>query len=203
MFYLKSLLWWFHYLCMPFFRCGVKSIPQSEGSTTSGFSDAVQVRERHGRPGRRAPSPPPPIYKDQSKRLESFQAVSWQQHLAATPDKLAKAGFYYIGPSDRVKCGYCGGKLKNWQPTDSAVEEHVKHFPDCSFVKTFKIQIVVLSKNIRTKAKKDSCKPSKELMIEAAEERAKSKQSTPGRKKVFITLIATFCRVALLENQPL
>uniref|UniRef100_A0A8C5Z9S3 RING-type E3 ubiquitin transferase n=1 Tax=Marmota marmota marmota TaxID=9994 RepID=A0A8C5Z9S3_MARMA len=40
-----------------------------------------------------------------------------------SPLELARAGFYYVGPGDRVACFACGGKLK-----------HRRHFPNCPFL---------------------------------------------------------------------
>ncbi|XP_008048328.1 baculoviral IAP repeat-containing protein 3 [Carlito syrichta] len=51
-----------------------------------------------------------------------------------SPTDLAKAGFYYIGPGDRVACFACGGKLSNWEPKDDAMSEHLRHFPRCPFL---------------------------------------------------------------------
>uniref|UniRef100_A0A480P436 Baculoviral IAP repeat-containing protein 2 isoform 1 n=1 Tax=Sus scrofa TaxID=9823 RepID=A0A480P436_PIG len=51
-----------------------------------------------------------------------------------SPADLAKAGFYYIGPGDRVACFACGGKLSNWEPKDDAMTEHLRHFPNCPFL---------------------------------------------------------------------
>ncbi|XP_076969255.1 baculoviral IAP repeat-containing protein 3-like isoform X2 [Tamandua tetradactyla] len=51
-----------------------------------------------------------------------------------SPADLAKAGFYYIGPGDRVACFACGGKLSNWEPKDDAMAEHLRHFPSCPFL---------------------------------------------------------------------
>ena len=141
--------------------------------------------QRTGRPRRRSRprSPPPPRYKQVEARRQSFLGVDWPLHLDATPDKLVKAGFYYIGP-DRVKCGYCGGRLKNWQPRDSAIEEHLKHFPNCEFVQNIEKQTAVLSKNIRTETKGLNCVSSEELMRQHAEERAKSNAKEQWRKTV-------------------
>ncbi|XP_013418146.1 baculoviral IAP repeat-containing protein 7-A-like [Lingula anatina] len=50
------------------------------------------------------------------------------------PSELAKAGFFYLGTSDIVKCAYCGGKIRSWGRGDDAFGEHLKHFPLCSFV---------------------------------------------------------------------
>ncbi|XP_048348256.1 baculoviral IAP repeat-containing protein 2 [Sphaerodactylus townsendi] len=65
-------------------------------------------------------------------RLRTFQ--SWPLTFLA-PSDLAKAGFYYVGPGDRVACFACGGQLGNWDPEDNAVSEHRRHFPSCPFVK--------------------------------------------------------------------
>lgn len=64
-------------------------------------------------------------------RLNTFQA--WPLTFLA-PSALAKAGFYYIGPGDKVACFTCGGQLSNWEPKDNAMSEHRRHFPDCRFV---------------------------------------------------------------------
>ncbi|XP_037361617.1 baculoviral IAP repeat-containing protein 2 [Talpa occidentalis] len=51
-----------------------------------------------------------------------------------SPSELAKAGFYYLGPGDRVACFACGGTLSNWEPKDDAMSEHRRHFPNCPFL---------------------------------------------------------------------
>lgn len=64
-------------------------------------------------------------------RLRTF--TNWPVTFLS-PSDLAKAGFYYIGPGDKVACFACDGKLNNWEPNDNALAEHRRHFPDCSFV---------------------------------------------------------------------
>ncbi|XP_040113793.1 baculoviral IAP repeat-containing protein 2 isoform X2 [Oryx dammah] len=51
-----------------------------------------------------------------------------------SPLELARAGFYYIGPGDRVACFACGGTLNNWEPKDNAMLEHQRNFPNCPFL---------------------------------------------------------------------
>ncbi|XP_040832798.1 baculoviral IAP repeat-containing protein 2 [Ochotona curzoniae] len=51
-----------------------------------------------------------------------------------SPSELARAGFYYVGPGDRVACFACGGQLSNWEPKDDAMAEHRRHFPKCPFL---------------------------------------------------------------------
>lgn len=65
-------------------------------------------------------------------RLKSFH--NWPLNGQLTPQELANAGFYYTGVGDQVACFCCGGKLKNWEPTDRAWSEHRRHFPKCLFV---------------------------------------------------------------------
>ncbi|KAM6157813.1 baculoviral IAP repeat-containing protein 3-like isoform 2-T2 [Rhynchocyon petersi] len=64
-------------------------------------------------------------------RLHTFQ--QWPLTFLL-PTDLAKAGFYYIGPGDRVACFACGGKLSNWELKDDAIVEHLRHFPNCPFL---------------------------------------------------------------------
>ncbi|XP_077749376.1 baculoviral IAP repeat-containing protein 3 isoform X2 [Canis aureus] len=69
--------------------------------------------------------------KSEEDRLCTFQG--WPLAFPL-PSALARAGFYYVGPGDRVACFACGGKLSNWEPDDDALSEHLRHFPDCPFV---------------------------------------------------------------------
>ncbi|NWX83801.1 BIR protein, partial [Nothoprocta ornata] len=47
---------------------------------------------------------------------------------------LARAGFYYTGVKDVVKCFSCGLVLADWQPGDNALERHRLSGASCSFV---------------------------------------------------------------------
>jgi len=38
-----------------------------------------------------------------------------------------------LGPEDNVRCYWCGGSLKAWQPTDQPMMEHLRWFPECLF----------------------------------------------------------------------
>lgn len=50
-------------------------------------------------------------------------------------NRLAMIGFYYIGPSDIVKCFFCGLEIGSWEPDDDLVEEHLKHMPGCRLLR--------------------------------------------------------------------
>lgn len=76
-------------------------------------------------------SPNPCLMNTENNRLLTFQM--WPLTFLS-PTVLAKAGFYYIGPGDRVACFACGGKLSNWEPNDDPISEHLRHFPACPFL---------------------------------------------------------------------
>ncbi|XP_006013512.1 baculoviral IAP repeat-containing protein 2 [Latimeria chalumnae] len=67
----------------------------------------------------------------EESRLQTYQ--NWPLTFLS-PAQLVKAGFYYVGPGDKVACFACGGQLNNWEPRDCAMSEHKRHFPTCSFV---------------------------------------------------------------------
>ncbi|XP_078525073.1 baculoviral IAP repeat-containing protein 7-B-like [Lissotriton helveticus] len=65
-------------------------------------------------------------------RLASFRY--WPLHAVVQPQKLAEAGFFYVGHGDHVKCFYCDGGLRNWEVDDDPLIQHAKWFPRCEFV---------------------------------------------------------------------
>ncbi|XP_066227464.1 baculoviral IAP repeat-containing protein 3 [Saccopteryx leptura] len=73
------------------------------------------------------------LMKTENNRLLTFQM--WPLSFLS-PTVMAKAGFYYIGPGDRVACFACGGKLSNWEPDDDPLSEHLRHFPTCPFLES-------------------------------------------------------------------
>jgi len=77
--------------------------------------------------------------KNEEVRLSTFR--DWPERAAAIvePREIAKAGMFYTGQADRVQCAYCRGYLRNWVQGDRPADEHRRHFPDCSFVKTTSI----------------------------------------------------------------
>ncbi|NXD80032.1 XIAP ligase, partial [Halcyon senegalensis] len=76
--------------------------------------------------------PKNPAMCSEETRLMSFH--NWPLNSPLTPKELANAGFYYTGVCDQVACFCCGGKLKQWEPSDRAWSEHKRHFPSCLFV---------------------------------------------------------------------
>ncbi|XP_003492056.1 putative inhibitor of apoptosis isoform X3 [Bombus impatiens] len=66
-----------------------------------------------------------------SQRLQSF--TNWPISSIVSPEKLAKAGFYYLQHDDEVQCTYCGGILRKWKLGDDPERKHREYFPNCNF----------------------------------------------------------------------
>ncbi|KAH9500236.1 hypothetical protein Btru_077545 [Bulinus truncatus] len=75
-------------------------------------------------------------YKTEHSRLNSF--TTWDMSRNPKPSDLAKAGFFYVGHGDSVKCFFCDGGLRNWEPNDDPWREHARWFPRCPYVKQSK-----------------------------------------------------------------
>ncbi|RWS22317.1 baculoviral IAP repeat-containing protein 3-like isoform X2 [Leptotrombidium deliense] len=71
-------------------------------------------------------------YGDVATRERSFK--DWKIDFIPTSD-LSRAGFYYTGIGDVVRCFACNGLIYSWENGDDPLTEHKKHFPLCSFVK--------------------------------------------------------------------
>ncbi|XDV23980.1 hypothetical protein PO909_028303, partial [Leuciscus waleckii] len=66
------------------------------------------------------------------ERLLTF--VNWPSRITVQPDQLAKAGFYYVGRNDDVKCFCCDGGLRCWESGDDPWVEHAKWLPICEYL---------------------------------------------------------------------
>ncbi|CAK8672492.1 unnamed protein product [Clavelina lepadiformis] len=78
--------------------------------------------------------PVSPHMRNEDSRFETFDHRLPQSRVRATPRQIAKAGFFFLGERDRVKCWYCNGGLQNWDPDDEPWSEHAKWFPTCEFL---------------------------------------------------------------------
>ena len=74
-----------------------------------------------------------PHYENESKRLDSFH--SWPLNYPQKPTDLSNAGFFYSGPGDTVTCFHCNGSLGKWVRDEDPIDEHLKSFPKCPFIK--------------------------------------------------------------------
>uniref|UniRef100_A0A8C4S7L7 RING-type E3 ubiquitin transferase n=1 Tax=Erpetoichthys calabaricus TaxID=27687 RepID=A0A8C4S7L7_ERPCA len=73
-----------------------------------------------------------PEMEEESSRMSSYH--NWPPSASVHPQLLARAGFFYTGHSDNVKCFYCDGGLRNWEAGDDPWREHAKWFPRCEFL---------------------------------------------------------------------
>ncbi|XP_053500174.1 baculoviral IAP repeat-containing protein 7 [Ictalurus furcatus] len=73
-----------------------------------------------------------PDMEPEDTRLTTFS--NWPTSSSIQPDTLARAGFFYTGHSDNVKCFFCNGSLRNWEPGDDPWQEHAKWFPRCEYL---------------------------------------------------------------------
>lgn len=74
-----------------------------------------------------------PQYMNYTRRLRSFD--KWPTQLVPTGVELARAGFFYTGYSDEVKCFSCGVELHNWKDKDTAPSEHRRWSKFCRYMK--------------------------------------------------------------------
>jgi hypothetical protein len=89
--------------------------------------------------------PPPPTSQTQihdssvhamrseATRLETYDRFSLDANVK--PADLAKSGFFYVGPSDRVRCAFCNLNLHNWEAGDNPHVEHQRYAPTCPFIR--------------------------------------------------------------------
>ncbi|XP_059479745.1 baculoviral IAP repeat-containing protein 1e-like isoform X2 [Neocloeon triangulifer] len=71
-----------------------------------------------------------PEYSSVASRLISFE--NWPK--SQPPQVLARAGFYYTGCEDEVRCFYCSAALKDWDDEANPVARHANANPRCRFL---------------------------------------------------------------------
>ncbi|XP_071394537.1 E3 ubiquitin-protein ligase XIAP [Centroberyx affinis] len=67
-----------------------------------------------------------------NSRLDSFRGSTLAQQVSA--ERLARAGFYFTGHADRVRCFSCQKTVENWCGGDTPVERHKEVSPSCKFL---------------------------------------------------------------------
>lgn len=76
----------------------------------------------------------PSGYHYEEVRLASFNG--WPHtRWVNSPKTLAKAGFYYTGELDKVKCFECQVEIYEWVEGDSPMGDHQRWRPTCRFVR--------------------------------------------------------------------
>ncbi len=68
----------------------------------------------------------------ESSRLRTFQ--NWPTNAPVDSQRIARAGFYYMGQDLEVQCFSCGGRISEWQYGDKVMAKHRLLDPRCPFV---------------------------------------------------------------------
>ncbi|KAJ8913512.1 hypothetical protein NQ315_017062 [Exocentrus adspersus] len=77
-------------------------------------------------------------YLIEENRRKTFKKWVFSKNNACNADKMAEAGFIFVGnriDNDSVKCFLCNKALEGWEPTDDPWQEHLKHSPNCALAK--------------------------------------------------------------------
>lgn len=69
------------------------------------------------------------IEANRLKTLENWQLSYIDKH------QLALLGFYYFGPSDLVKCYFCGVEIGMWEEGDDVLTDHMRWSPSCNLIR--------------------------------------------------------------------
>ena len=110
-------------------------VPETCSSATKDIGNVIASTAEN--PSNQKPDQPKiERMKEEKARLESFPHC-WAES-AVSKEDVAKAGMYYIGPGDRVRCAFCMHVLKDWEKGDEPELEHKKFSPDCPRLKICK-----------------------------------------------------------------
>ncbi|KAL4648873.1 E3 ubiquitin-protein ligase XIAP-like [Arapaima gigas] len=73
-----------------------------------------------------------PDWSGLQTRLESFHRFPSTAQVSA--ERMARAGFYFTGETDRVRCFSCQQTVEGWQSGDAPVDRHRQVSPACKFL---------------------------------------------------------------------
>ena len=76
------------------------------------------------------------MYETYEQRFNSYGKY-WPERISQDPHQLASAGFYYCNLKDIVMCFKCGGGIHNWEIDEDPVEQHIRWYPDCLYIRIF------------------------------------------------------------------
>lgn len=96
-----------------------------------GQRDKHMAESRKPTPSPPALSMPPKTPEDlniEANRLKTFE--NWTVPYVEK-HQLALLGFFYYGPSDMVKCHFCGVEIGMWEEGDDVLTDHMRWSPYC------------------------------------------------------------------------
>ncbi|BBU37599.1 inhibitor of apoptosis protein 3 [Choristoneura diversana nucleopolyhedrovirus] len=134
----------------------------------------------------RMPGPAHPRFASEASRLQTFK--DWPRSLKQKPEKMAEAGFYYTGHSDKTKCFYCDGALKDWEHDDEPWQQHALFFRRCAYVLLVKghdyVQKVVTQSCVVRDTNKEQVDEPRDTNKEQVDEQTFHEPNTPADKEV-------------------
>ncbi|XP_055462677.1 baculoviral IAP repeat-containing protein 1b-like [Psammomys obesus] len=68
------------------------------------------------------------VFANEDMRKETFK--NWPHKSPVAVDALVKAGLFYTGKKDLVRCFSCGGCMEKWEEGDDPLADHTKFFPE-------------------------------------------------------------------------
>ncbi|XP_060083791.1 E3 ubiquitin-protein ligase XIAP-like [Ylistrum balloti] len=85
-------------------------------------------------------------YTEENIRIGTYESLRLAPHNIAN---MAKAGFFYTGHADILKCFHCDIGLAEWNPDDNLWLEHARHSPECPYLREQKGQEYINSVQIQ------------------------------------------------------
>ncbi|MDP0562328.1 MAG: RING-HC finger protein [Candidatus Endonucleobacter sp. (ex Gigantidas childressi)] len=135
-------------------------------------------------------NPKNPDFEPMQDRLNSFR--QWRTDITQTPQMLADAGFFYTGEEDLVRCHYCNGGLRDWEPADDPLEHHATYYGSCKFL--IKIKGRGYIKGIQNAARQS-------VFAENMEDQ-QAQQITGGNRAPSSETASTSANILRAQNEP-
>ncbi|XP_059132511.1 baculoviral IAP repeat-containing protein 1 isoform X2 [Peromyscus eremicus] len=82
------------------------------------------------------------VFANEELRLDTFK--DWPHETPVAVEALVRAGLFYTGIKDSVRCFSCGGCMEKWEEGDDPLEEHTRFYPNCLFLQNLKSSAEVI-----------------------------------------------------------
>lgn len=103
----------------------------------------------------------------QHLRLNSFRRQTfydWPIEHVVSSTSLARAGFFYTGDGDKVRCAFCRKCFISWQAGETPTEEHSRESSKCEFVRqNFCVQKQSSAASVKVVSKKQQQKANEKV----------------------------------------
>ncbi|CRK95837.1 CLUMA_CG009286, isoform A [Clunio marinus] len=126
-------------------------------------------RDKHMTEATKSPGGPKPPTLDlniEANRLKTFE--NWHVTFI-DKHQLALLGFYYYGPSDMVKCYFCGVEIGMWEEGDDVLTDHMRWSPSCNLIRRNETNNVPISEAVLNQTLPPAPEPDVERMHTVSE----------------------------------